>query len=268
MSLELNSANAIKSIIESIEAVTGESHYDLTSAVQALKNGYGQGGGDERIRALLSGTITEITADDLADTTAIKSYQFSDLSSIKSVVIPDNVTSIGSAAFSGCTGIERLRMPISVNVGSGIFTGVSNIKTLELGPGTGAGVDYSYDTHKYTPWYLSTANMTAITLLDGITKIGKYTFYECTGLTDIVIPSGVTIINTYAFGGCTGLKTVFIPKTTTSINLGAFHLCSTITDVYYEGTEQEWARISISSTGNEYLTGATIHYNSTGLPEE
>ena len=44
MSDSLKVINALKS---GIEAVTGESHADLTQAVQALKNGYGAGSGDD-----------------------------------------------------------------------------------------------------------------------------------------------------------------------------------------------------------------------------
>jgi hypothetical protein len=39
-----------------------------------------------------------------------------------------------------------------------------------------------------------------------------------------------------------------------------FSYCPNITDVYYKGTAEEWANISIG-TNNEYLTNATIHYN-------
>lgn len=41
MSIALESANVISALKSGIEAVTGESHSDLTAAVQALKNGYG-----------------------------------------------------------------------------------------------------------------------------------------------------------------------------------------------------------------------------------
>jgi hypothetical protein len=45
MSIELESVKAINSLKQGIEATTGETYTDLTEAVQAMKDGYGQGGG-------------------------------------------------------------------------------------------------------------------------------------------------------------------------------------------------------------------------------
>ncbi|MBR5618145.1 MAG: leucine-rich repeat protein, partial [Clostridia bacterium] len=45
--------------------------------------------------------LTQITAEDLAGITAIKSYSFSNCSGLTTVTIPDSVTSIGKNAFSG-----------------------------------------------------------------------------------------------------------------------------------------------------------------------
>ncbi len=65
---------------------------------------------------------------------------------------------------------------------------------------------------------------------------------------------------------CLGIENVTIPKTITNIGQSAFWGCEKLKDVYYEGTENEWNAITIAS-GNDYLTNATIHYNSYGLPE-
>ena len=49
----------------------------------------------------------------------------------------------------------------------------------------------------------------------------------------------------------------------TSIGDDAFYGCSNVTDVYFTGTEAEWAAIDIGENNN-YLTSATIHYNYAG----
>lgn len=46
MSVTPESINKINSLKQGIEAATGETYPDLTAAVQALKDGYGQGGGE------------------------------------------------------------------------------------------------------------------------------------------------------------------------------------------------------------------------------
>ena len=51
-----------------------------------------------------------------------------------------------------------------------------------------------------------------------------------------------------------------IPDSVTDIGYGAFNGCASLTDVYYKGSEAEWAKISIGSN-NDKLTGANITYN-------
>ena len=76
----------------------------------------------------------------------------------------------------------------------------------------------------------------------------------------MVIPAGVTAIGDFAFSGCTGLTGVTIPEGVTAIGNYAFENCSGLTDVYYTGSSEQWAAISIGG-GNEPLENAEIHYN-------
>ena len=104
------------------------------------------------------------------------------------------------------------------------------------------------------------SNLISIVIPDSVTSIGSYAFLVCTGLTSIVIPDSVTSIGDYAFENCTGLTSIEIPDSVTSIGFGAFYGCTGLKNVYYTGSEAEWAKISIDSS-NWYLTNATIHYN-------
>ena len=66
------------------------------------------GGGSGKIAELVDGSITELTAEDLAGITTIRDYAFSSCTSLASVTIPSSVTSIGTTAFSGCTGLTSV----------------------------------------------------------------------------------------------------------------------------------------------------------------
>ena len=148
---------------------------------------------------------------------------------VTEVVIPDGVTSIGSYAFRGCTGLTSVTIPDSVtNIGSSAFNGCTGL--------------------------------TGITIPKSVTSIGTDAFSGCTGLTSITIPDSVTSIGYGAFSGCTGLTSVTIGKGVTSIDNYAFYECTSLTDVYYTGTEEQWKAIS-KGNYNTPLTNATIHYN-------
>ena len=46
------------------------------------------------------------------------------------------------------------------------------------------------------------------TIEDGITSIGKYAFYGCSGLTELALPNSVTSIEEKAFSDCSGLAKI------------------------------------------------------------
>ncbi|MDD7424468.1 MAG: leucine-rich repeat domain-containing protein, partial [Candidatus Methanomethylophilaceae archaeon] len=91
--------------------------------------------------------------------------------------------------------------------------------------GTGSMKDYGWGN---APWYPYEAEIKSTIIGDGVTSIGKYAFYGCTGLTSVTIPNGVTSIGDYAFYGCTGLTSVTIPNSVTSIGDYAFYGCTSL----------------------------------------
>lgn len=62
-----------------------------------------------------------------------------------------------------------------------------------------------------------------------------------------------------AFAG-EAIISVSFPSTIEEIARRAFNNCTELTDVYYDGTEEEWNEISISS-GNDAIENATKHFN-------
>ena len=117
--------------------------------------------------------------------------------------------------------------------------------------GEGEMKDYSY---KYTnsswittaPWQ-NRANK--LIIQEGVTSIGNYAFWSCTGLTSVTIGNGVTSIGEDAFLSCTNLTSVTIPDSVTSIGGGAFYGCTGLTSVTIPN--------SVTSIGNSVFSGCT-----------
>ena len=61
----------------------------------------------------------------------------------------------------------------------------------------------------------------------------------------IVCPESLQTIGSYAFGSLKSLKTIKPGKGIKAIKEGAFHGCNALTDVYYEGSEDDWKNINI-----------------------
>ena len=82
---------------------------------------------------------------------------------------------------------------------------------------------------------------------------------------DLVIPpmspdnDSVIGIESSAFAG-EAITSVSFPSTIEEIGRRAFNNCTSLTDVYFDGTEEEWNNISIS-TGNDPIENATKHFN-------
>ena len=138
------------------------------------------------------------------------------------MTIPDNVTSIGSSAFSGCTSLTSIVIPSSVNsMGGGAFADCSGLRTVELHSTMDDGV--------FSSWFPQTVQN--VVLGDEITNIKEWFFYECENLISVFIPNSVTSIDGASFYGCTNLAAITIPNSVKIINSNAFQDCQSLTSI-------------------------------------
>ncbi len=103
-------------------------------------------------------------------------------------------------------------------------------------------------------------------------------------ITDLILPASLKRISVTALKGCTNLRTIWLPRTVNRIEAGTFRDCTALTDVFYEGTREEWDELhiityrdSVTSTGrgarfhvtrtpiqgNEALFQTTLHFDCT-----
>ena len=97
---------------------------------------------------------------------------------------------------------------------------------------TGAGEMKNFD-YQRAPWYTARAIIRTVVFPQGITGIGSYAFYGCTGLSAVSLPAGLTSIGSSAFSGCTGLSSIEFPESLTSIDGGAFSNCTGLSSIEF-----------------------------------
>ena len=148
---------------------------------------------------------------------------FVDCKSLRSIVIPDGIISIGYGAFSGCKSLADIVIPDSVSsIGDCAFEGCKSLCSLVIPDSvTSIGEGAFYDCK----------SLISIVIPDSVTSIGRGAFSGCTSLTNIAIPDGVTSIGDCAFCGCESLSNIVIPDSVTSIEDSAFNGCESLNSV-------------------------------------
>ena len=118
--------------------------------------------------------------------------------------------------------------------------------------GTGDAPDFD-NSENPAPWS-RLGGFASVTVEEGITSIGSYTFYfssalkrvtipstvtsigstafgNCTSLTDVTLSEGLTELGDNVFMGCTSLESITIPESVTSIESFAFANCEKLDNV-------------------------------------
>ncbi len=143
---------------------------------------------------------------------------FTDCITLKSIDIPDGVTSIRYTAFYNCELLENINIPNSVNqIGNRAFYGCKMLQHISIPDGVTNIEDYTF---------CHCSNLTSIDIPNGVTSIGVGAFFDCNSMKDIIIPDGVTKIEEYTFYCCDSLKEVTIPNSVISIGNNAFLGCA------------------------------------------
>ena len=177
--------------------------------------------------------------------TSIGSYAFSDCTGLTSVTIGNSVTSIGYRAFEDCSGLTSVYYTGDVAGWCGI-SGLGNIMS--------SGRTLYIDGNKLEG---------AIVIPDSVTSIGDYAFRGCSGLTSVTIGDSVKSIGSYAFYYCSGLTSITIPDSVTSIGQSAFEGCSGLTSIHYTGDVAGWC--GISGLGNIMSSKRTLYIDGNKL---
>ena len=165
-----------------------------------------------------------------------------------SITIPNNVTSIGNYAFSGCSSLTSIIIPNNVtSIGSYAFYNCSSLTSITIANGVTSIGSYAF---------YRCSSLTSIIIPNNVTSIGSYAFYRCSSLTSITLPEAITSIDSYAFYYCSSLTSITIPNNVTSIGSRAFYNCSSLTSITLPDTITFIGDCAFSDCSN--LTSITL----------
>ena len=164
--------------------------------------------------------------------------EYSDI--ITSITIDYGVTSIGTSAFTGCSNVQQINIPDSVeHIDPYAFSFCNGLHTVKL-PASLTLISEEL--------FAECANLKNIDIPDTVTEIGTNAFLRCTAFSLTELPDGIKSIGAAAFENCGSIENLELPKTLESIGEAAFG--GTIIDkASFDGTLEKWVAIGGDGCG-------------------
>lgn len=217
-------------------------------------------------------------------------WAFMYCTALENFTLPESLTGLGQQAFDGCVRLTKVELPASLCfLDACVFQGCTGLTDVLIrsDPDLGAFIIgncpfrwcTSLEEIRVEEGHIALSNPDGVlysgdvliqyplgkkdrvyTVCSGTRSILQFAFEGAQNLQEVILPNGVTEIDGNAFIDCSNLIEVTIPNSVTYIDGCAFMRCDSLTDVYYTGSEAEWALINIEGD-NECLTNATIHFN-------
>lgn len=168
--------------------------------------------------------------------TEIESDAFQGCVGLKSISIPNRITSLGNNIFQGLTNLTSITLPNNlISLGNNAFLGCTSLTSITIPYGV-KSIGFSV--------FQDCSNLTSVFIPNSVTNIGSYAFYSCIKLKTIIIPNGVKVISEATFLFCLELTNIIIPDSVTNIGKHAFEFCESMFSINIPSSVkiiQEWA---------------------------
>ena len=171
--------------------------------------------------------------------------------------VPNETNSLRYSAFRGCVGITSVVIGNNVtSIGDYMFYGCSNLGSITVDEGNSkySSVDgVLFDKNGVTLIQFPGGRDGTYTTPDGTKIIGGYAFGGCNGLTSVTVGASVAYVDECAFYACFGLKTLTLDGNTI-LEGYAVEYCMNLEQVTIAdmGTILQSNSLYIDSLGNEY----------------
>lgn len=173
----------------------------------------------------------------------------------KNTVIPNSVTTIGNAAFHGCT-FTTIEIPDNVtSIGNAAFAWCEYLESLTI-PANVTAIGASL--------FEGSDRLTQIVIPSKVVAILSKTFADCTGLTTVTIPASVEFVAGDAFYNCGNLAEIHLPANPNDIQFDVAVLpvsASLIYDVIDESTATA-TTVTLAANYTTFCSTANLDFSS------
>ena len=196
--------------------------------VEYLGYGYNKGYGEIYLSAaptVINACRCDVlrTIDIPEGVTTIGTNAFNNNQAVERIGIPDSVTSIGEYAFCACYSLTNITIPNGVtSIGEGTFIDCESLESITI-PDSVTSIGLGA--------FQRCLSLTSIVIPDSVTDFGGYMFYGCTSLESATFGNGLSVISEGTFVQCISLKNITFPEGVTEIGEGAFFDCESLTSI-------------------------------------
>lgn len=182
-------------------------------------------------------TLKKITLPDTL--TSIGVAAFSGCSSLRSVDFPAALKSIDREAFAYCHSLAAIQLPTGLEtIDSSVFMTCENLISIGLDDGNqhlqlDNGVLYNRD--KTEAIMACDKKIETLNISKGVKKIHPRAFERCEQLQSVCLPDSLQYIGDWAFAACYSLQTYTIPKGVTEIGEYILYNCISLTQLKVMG---------------------------------
>ena len=161
---------------------------------------------------------------------------FFDDQNIKSVVVSDGITTLGTFAFNYCNNLASASLPNSLttigrNAFAALATDICGLTEISIPSKVTEIGQYAF----------ANTQIKSLTIPHTVTSVENYVCYSCTNLETVRYEGAV--IGAFMFSGCTALKNFTIAVTCKEICDNCFNGCNELTLIDYEGSLKDWTTI-------------------------
>ena len=197
--------------------------------------------------AFAESNVSSVTFEGNSALTEIPDGAFEGCGSLREIVLPENLETIGTGAFGNCSQIEYINLPSGVKeIGASAFSNCSSLRQVIVPDGTefiGEGVfgnctdmssltlpylGYSADEPATLNLFAWGADNLRDVTLTRASVLADGAFFGFTRLRSVSLPDTLESIGKDAFAECSSLSELYIPDSVRSIGSGALAGCSSL----------------------------------------
>lgn len=229
-----------------VEEICGTTGVILVSAGQCGENAFYALYSDGSLKLYGSGATYDYSSSN--------SSPFDGNQVVQSITVSSGITKIGNKIFADCDNLKTVSLPDTVtSIGESVFTIFEDMVGVVRGL---EEITIPASVKSIGKWAFSGTKLTEIIIPASVTEIGDYVFRDCAKLKTARIDS--SLISSFMFTSCSALSSLTISAKCKSIGANVITYCSSLETITYEGTIAQWNAIQ---KPNNWMSSGQHYYN-------